>query len=188
MHLPTIIHIELTMIKNFPFSGLTLYINLNRLDLFCLEFVMPLECDGFPEIFLIGISGFVVFVLQISPWRWGNCYMLNDGMDNQLSTSRTLNNSRCLLTGSKMKRMLDIYYRMPSILRDSTSMVCHPFFLVRRTGSNWALFISALWGFMIWFPRVHALKNALISRYSYLISGQFRLWGFARRKRWRDKT
>jgi hypothetical protein len=42
MHLPTINHIDLSLIKNFPISSLTLSVNLHRLDILCLR----LEEDG----------------------------------------------------------------------------------------------------------------------------------------------
>jgi hypothetical protein len=50
MHLPTINHINLLCIENFPLSSLTPSINLLRLDIFYLSFVDGLEEDGSPEI------------------------------------------------------------------------------------------------------------------------------------------
>ena len=47
MHLPTINHIDLSLIQNFPLSSLAPSVNLHRLDIFHLS---PLEEDGFPEI------------------------------------------------------------------------------------------------------------------------------------------
>ena len=45
MHLPTISHIELSLIQNFPLSSLTPSVNLHRLDIFHLR----LEEDGSPD-------------------------------------------------------------------------------------------------------------------------------------------
>ena len=50
MHLPTINHIDLSLIQNFPLSSLALSVNLHRLDIFHLS---PLEeDDGSPENFV----------------------------------------------------------------------------------------------------------------------------------------
>ena len=49
MHLPTINHIDLSYIQNFPLISLTLPVNLHRLDIFCLTLHRPLKMD-FPEI------------------------------------------------------------------------------------------------------------------------------------------
>ena len=46
MHLPTINHIDLSFIKNFPLSNLTPSVNLLRLDM---SYVDPLEEDSSPE-------------------------------------------------------------------------------------------------------------------------------------------
>jgi hypothetical protein len=50
MHLPTINHIALLFIENFPLSSLTPCVNLLRLDMFDLCPLNPLEEDGSPEI------------------------------------------------------------------------------------------------------------------------------------------
>ena len=50
MHLPTINHIDLSFIENFPLSGLTPSVNLLRLDILCLACFDLLEDDGSPEI------------------------------------------------------------------------------------------------------------------------------------------
>jgi hypothetical protein len=50
MHLPTVTHIDLSFIKNFPLSSLTPCINLQRLDILYLEFLRPCEEDDSPEI------------------------------------------------------------------------------------------------------------------------------------------
>ena len=49
MHLPTVNHIELLFIQNFPLSSLTSSVNLQRLDIHFLSRFNPLEEDGSPE-------------------------------------------------------------------------------------------------------------------------------------------
>ena len=46
MHLPTINHIDLSYIQNFPLFNLTLSVNLHRLDIFYLKLHNPLEGDS----------------------------------------------------------------------------------------------------------------------------------------------
>ena len=50
MHLPTINHIDLSFIQNFPLSSLALSVSLHRLDIFHLSHSNPLEEDDSPEI------------------------------------------------------------------------------------------------------------------------------------------
>jgi hypothetical protein len=51
MHLPTINHISLSFIYNFPLSSLTSSVNLHRLDIFDLKtYLKPPEEDGSPGI------------------------------------------------------------------------------------------------------------------------------------------
>jgi hypothetical protein len=50
MHLPTMNHIGLSFIKNFPLSILSSSVNLHRLDILILKRSNPLEEDGSPEI------------------------------------------------------------------------------------------------------------------------------------------
>ena len=52
MHLPTINHIDLSNIQNFPLSSLTLSVNLHRLDMFHLGYLNPLEEESSPEIIM----------------------------------------------------------------------------------------------------------------------------------------
>ena len=49
LHLPTINHIDLSFIQNFPLSSLTPSVNVHRLDIFYLSRFDPLEEDGSPE-------------------------------------------------------------------------------------------------------------------------------------------
>ena len=49
IHLPTIDHISLSFIVNFPLSSLTSSINLRRLDIYCLWHSDPHEKDRFYE-------------------------------------------------------------------------------------------------------------------------------------------
>ena len=53
MHLPTINHIDLSYISNFPLSSLALSVNLRRLDIFDLNRSNPLEEDDSPENFVV---------------------------------------------------------------------------------------------------------------------------------------
>ena len=50
MHLPTINHIDLSYIQNFPLSSLTPSVNLHRLDILYLRRFDPFEKDDSPEI------------------------------------------------------------------------------------------------------------------------------------------
>jgi hypothetical protein len=50
MHLPTINHIKLSFIQNFPLSNLISSVNLQRLDIFYMCCVNPFEDDSPPEI------------------------------------------------------------------------------------------------------------------------------------------
>ena len=43
MHLPTVNHIEISKVRNFPLSSLTLSVNLHRLDIFNVGYLWPLE-------------------------------------------------------------------------------------------------------------------------------------------------
>ena len=52
MHLPTINHIRISNIQNFPLSSLTLSVNLHRLDLFNLKYLNLLEEESSPEILM----------------------------------------------------------------------------------------------------------------------------------------
>jgi hypothetical protein len=52
MHLPTINHLDLSYIQNFPLSSLTPSVNLHRLDISNLWDNKPLEEDGSPELVL----------------------------------------------------------------------------------------------------------------------------------------
>ena len=49
MHLPTVNHIELSCIQNFPLSSLTSVVDLHRLDIFFLSRLNPFEEDGSHE-------------------------------------------------------------------------------------------------------------------------------------------
>jgi hypothetical protein len=116
MHLPTINH--LSFIKNFPLSSLSSSVNLHRLNILYLRCFNPLQEDGSREIvvdweMLPKIREFHTSVLQRS------CYMLKGKMDDQVSTSWILDDSRCLSPGPKMNGIFDLYCRLPSYLKNS---------------------------------------------------------------------
>ena len=70
MHLPTINHIDLSYLSNFPLSSLALSVNLRRLDIFDLNRSNLLEEDDSPENFCCPVgdaSKFVNFILLGPP-------------------------------------------------------------------------------------------------------------------------
>ena len=110
MHLPTINHIDLSCIENFPLSSLTQSVNLHRLDISQLRDFNEYDEDDSPDIVLLSsrrwcCPNFVNSILQGPSWWRRSWYMLKCKMDDQLSTSQISDDSQCL---SRMNQMFDI--------------------------------------------------------------------------------
>ena len=66
MHLPTINHIDLSFIKNFPLSNFTPSVNLHRLDISHLRYPRPFEAESSPGIIMETMPKIREFHISIS--------------------------------------------------------------------------------------------------------------------------
>ena len=114
MRFPTINHIDLSNIINFPISSLPRSVNLHRLDMDSLS----MSNFDHPGI-VIDLEMILNSILRIPTCRRRSCYMLKCKMDDQLSTSWILDASGFFWWSPKMSRIFDIYCRMPSYLKNS---------------------------------------------------------------------
>ena len=122
MHLPTINHIDLSHVDNFPLSSLTPSVNLHRLDIFYLRHFDRPEENGSPEVvvqleMMPKIREF--YTSKSSLLTTKLLYAKTQGGSPRLSTSWILDDSRYLPSNPKMNWIFDIYYRMPSYLKNS---------------------------------------------------------------------